>query len=58
MKSFLTITGFEMEEKEMQEVKNVIRKMNKRRKKEGCEKIDYIFMTNKKTCISRGLADK
>lgn len=56
MKGIVCINGIGVEEKEMKELREVICKINRKRKAEGREKIDYICMIGQKMHISADMA--
>lgn len=58
MKGFLWISGFGVDKEEMEELRKAIRKINRKREEEKREKLDYVFKIDKKTRLSRGLAER
>lgn len=58
MRGILWISGFKVEKEEMEELRKTIRKINRKREEEKREKLDYVIKIDKKTCLSRELANR
>lgn len=58
MKGILWISGLYVDEEEMAELRKTVRKINKKRKKEGREKLDYVCTTGRKTHVNVELANR
>lgn len=56
MKGILNVTGIGVEKEELEEIRNAVRKINKKRQAENRERLDFIIIGGEKNVISRGLA--
>ena len=58
MREILWISGIEVEKEEMEEIKKTIHRINRKRKAENREKLDYVCTIGENHCISRKLANR
>ena len=58
MKGILWISGIGVDDSEMKELMETVRKINRRREKENRERLDYVCLTEERTHITRGLENR
>lgn len=58
MKGILWVSGFKVDDSEMEEIRKTIHRINKKRKAEKREKLDYICTTSETAHISRKLENR